>query len=497
MASIRLERLTFAFHGAAPILSEATVHLAEGWTGLVGENGAGKTTLLRLIAGELRPDAGRIRLEPAQATVALCPQDVGAPGKDVPLLAARKDAEACRLRGALRLHPAELERWATLSPGERKRWQVGAALSQEPDILLLDEPTNHADAALRALLLAALQRFRGVGLVVSHDRALLEALSNRTLRLCGTHARLYDGAYGAARATWESEARAAWKRRAAAQKQARCAAQRLVDARRTRDAAQRSLSGRRRDPKDRDARSVVSKTRRAWAEDRLGGQVERLRAASERALEAIPDLPCEPELGRSVFLGFTRAPRPTLLSLDADVLCAGDRPLLRDVHLGLGRDDRVRLEGPNGSGKTTLLQAMRHGSAKLDEGALLFLSQETRQEEGAKLLEAIRTLEPSVRGRVLSLVAALGSDPSRLLASRAPSPGEIRKLHLALGLGRHAWALVLDEPTNHLDLPTVARLEEALAEYPGALLLVTHDDAFAARCTARSWQIVDGRIETR
>jgi ATPase subunit of ABC transporter with duplicated ATPase domains len=73
--------------------------------------------------------------------------------------------------------------------------------------------------------------------------------------------------------------------------------------------------------------------------------------------------------------------------------------------------------------------------------------------------------------------------------------GEARKLLLALGLGRHAWALVLDEPTNHLDLPTVERLEEALAAYPGALLLVTHDDAFAARCTSSTWRLVSGRVE--
>jgi ATPase subunit of ABC transporter with duplicated ATPase domains len=96
---------------------------------------------------------------------------------------------------------------------------------------------------------------------------------------------------------------------------------------------------------------------------------------------------------------------------------------------------------------------------------------------------------------VLSLVAALGSDPARLLASADPSPGEARKLCLALGLGRHAWALALDEPTNHLDLPTVERLEEALAAFPGAILLVTHDPAFAARCTVSRWKVGGGRVE--
>jgi ATPase subunit of ABC transporter with duplicated ATPase domains len=95
---------------------------------------------------------------------------------------------------------------------------------------------------------------------------------------------------------------------------------------------------------------------------------------------------------------------------------------------------------------------------------------------------------------VLSLVAALGSEPARLLASADPSPGEARKLCLALGMGRHAWALVLDEPTNHLDLPTVERLEAALAAYRGALLLVTHDARLGERLTTTRWEVGNGTV---
>jgi len=171
MSCVRLERVSFAHRDAVPILEQVELHLAEGWTGLVGENGCGKTTLLRLIAGELALDSGRIRLEPDGARVVHCPQGIDVAGSEVEALGARDDGEGRRLRGLLALDVEGLARWTTLSPGERKRWQVGAALAREPDVLLLDEPTNHVDAEARALLLGALRRFRGVGVLVSHDRA--------------------------------------------------------------------------------------------------------------------------------------------------------------------------------------------------------------------------------------------------------------------------------------------------------------------------------------
>lgn len=494
MAFVQFEQLSFAYTDAAPILRNVSLHLAEGWTGLVGENGIGKTTFLRLLAREIQPGLGRLHFSPDDATVALCPQRVDEVGPDVALLAARGDAEGFRQRGALRLEPDTLERWATLSPGERKRWQVGAALARRPDVLLLDEPTNHVDAEARALLLSALRRFPGVGIVVSHDRGLLEALTTRTLRVAGGDARLYPCAYSEARALWEGEASEAWAERGAAQEEVRRAELKVAEARRARQAAESAQSGRHRKKHDSDSRSVGAKTVRAWAEDGLGRQVNRFQAAASRARASIPAAPAMVELGRSIFVDFVPAPRRTLLAIDAPGLEVGGRRLLDEVHVRLERGDRVRLAGPNGAGKSTLLRALLAQST-LDPERLLYLPQETPVEGATGLLAAVRDLDREVKGRVLSLVAALGTDPARLLASEQPSPGETRKLQLALGLGRHVWALVLDEPTNHLDLPTVERLEVALSAYPGAVLLVTHDDAFAARCVRATLRIVERRVE--
>ncbi|MEO8876286.1 MAG: ATP-binding cassette domain-containing protein [Polyangiaceae bacterium] len=493
MATLRFDRVAFAYRDAAPIFEDTTFTITTGFTGLIGENGAGKTTLLRLLMGEIRPDSGVIHRDPKAARITLCPQSVENETADLHELAADESRLAYRIRARLDLQRRDLDRWPTLSPGERKRWQVGAALAIEPEILLLDEPTNHADLKLRSLLVDALKSFRGLGIVVSHDRALHEAITRDTLRLHSHGARLFPGSYAAARTTWEGERAAAEREHAAAQNQARHADRKLADARRTRAAAEHSLSLRHVDPKDHDARTTTAKVLRQWAEDRFGSQVRRSRSAADRAHAAVGDLEIERELGGSVFAKFEPAPRPTLLALDLATIYAGKRAILHDVHFRLGRHDRVHLKGMNGSGKTTLLHALLAASTH-EKDRVLFVEQEISRARSLSLLADVRALAPDARGRVLSLVAALGTDPDRLLASGNPSPGEARKLLLAFGLGTHAWGLVLDEPTNHLDLPTIERLEAALAAYPGAILLVTHDDELAASCTDSAWVIERGRM---
>ena len=497
MSTIDVRGVSFAYSDSVPLLTDVRLALTPGWYGLVGPNGAGKTTLLRLLARELVPDRGELRVRPHGLRAVLCAQTLEDPPGGARAFATSTEPDAHRLVGRLGLDPAELERWPTLSPGERKRWQVAVALASTPGILLLDEPTNHLDAAARDWLVGALHRFPGIGLIVSHDRVFLDALTTSTIRFWQGEVRLYRGGYGVARRSWEGLERERVDAYARIRGEERKLRRRLADRRHRHRTGHASLSAlkRKANPRDIDLRKRLQATHRRM-DASVGRQIQRIRGRLERTREELGEFRFRRSLGRSLFVGFVRAPMPVLASVDELEIRAGDRLLLRSVRVALGREGRVRVVGPNGIGKSTLLRSLLDRSC-IPPARLLYLPQELQPDEERVLLEDVRALPPDERGRVLSFVAALGVDPETLLRSGRPSPGEARKLALASGLGRRVWALVLDEPTNHLDLPSIERLEGALEAYPGALVLVTHDDGLARRCTATRWELHDGRVFVR
>ena len=503
MHSIRLERVAFGYSDSVLVLRDVDAHFAAGFTGLVGRNGAGKSTLLHLVAGQLRPTSGTV-VPALGAVVATCPQTIDDCPASARELAEAGDGDAGRLRSLLDLDVDQLARWSTLSPGERRRWQIGGALAKQPDVLLLDEPTNHVDARCRQLLVGALRRFAGIGIVIAHDRRLLDELTTSTVRLEAGTATQYPAPYSDARSLWEAEARRASDLRDQAKRVVKHAESKLIAARRDRAAAESERGGRtKKSIRDHDASSMGRKIVAGWAEDRHGRTVEVARREVERATAAIPDGPTSKPLGRSIFVGYERCPKRWLFELDEARVRAGDHAVLRDVRVAIGASDRVRIAGDNGAGKTTLIRALL-ASRNLPAGdelvlpdgdqRFLVLPQELPASAGPELVRQLRATPPEVRGRTLQLVAALGADPDRVLATSTPSPGETRKLALALGLARHAWCVILDEPTNHFDLPSIERLEEALAAFPGAIVVVSHDDAFAARLTTTTWRVRDGGV---
>lgn len=485
---LHVQGASFAFADAAPIVSEASFTLSPGWTGLVGPNGAGKTTLLRLICGELRPTRGQVRLAPADLSWQSCAQELPEPTAALDAFAGSHERLAHRVRAALRL--TELTRWHTLSPGERKRWQIGAAVASEPDVLLLDEPTNHLDGAARAWLQDALHLHRGIGVIVSHDRALLDALTTQTLRLEDGEVSCYQGAYTRARAAWEQAAEQRRDARSGARARVRGLQERVQGARSAQRtaASQRSTGKRMKNVDDSDARGILAQTKADWADAAQGRKVQVLGRELARAERELRDTPVQKQLGSAVFAGFAPAATSTIGFVAERVLSAGEAALFELPALTLRRDDRIWIAGPNGAGKSTLLRSIAQGM-RLPDSDVLVLPQELSQTAVQGLLRELQALPSHARGRVLTIVASLGVDPERLSISEQPSPGEARKLCLGLGFARCVRALVLDEPENHLDVPAIERLEAALTEYPGALYLVTHDATLARRCTRLCWQI--------
>jgi ATPase subunit of ABC transporter with duplicated ATPase domains len=492
MPAVHFDHVSFRYSSATDVLTDVSVHVGDGWTGVVGANGAGKSTFLSLIAGALAPTGGEVTLDPADAIVIRCPQEVDDPTRDISAFAASYDSVAQKWMGRLELTPGSLDRWQTLSPGERKRWQIGAALAARPDILLLDEPTNHLDSRARALVTTTLERFGGLGLVISHDRSFLDGLTDRTIRVVAGDVELWSAPYTTAREEWMAEQQRQTERHEKAKREEKTIRRRLANERR--DAETRSARFRRTmrqaDPSDHDATSLAARSRHAGGEAAGARRRSATRAELDRATETRRELASSGSVGGEIFFDYEPTRKRELLG-HAGPLVAGTRTIASHVNVVVERTDRIRLTGPNGAGKSTLLDTLAR-SSRLPEDRLLHLPQELTRDQGVGLLHRLDDLSNDRRGRVLSVVAALGVDPDDLLSSRRPSPGEARKLALALGLGTNTWCLLLDEPTNHLDLEAVERVESALAAYPGALVVTTHDARFALATTTIGWHLHQG-----
>lgn len=488
--ALSLSEITVRFDDRT-LFAGVSLHLGPGWCALVGSNGAGKTSFARLLAGRLQPTSGRLQHHPAPLSVWLVDQDLDTPPADL-------GACAGRLRARLGLDAAQLNRWSRLSAGERRRWQLCAALSAHPDVLVLDEPESHLDAPGRALVLEALRSFDGVGVLITHRRDLAAELCSRTLVLDG--GRLFEYAVGPSRDAEGGSAleqhrltrlREERARRAARDARDRAAA--IFVAQRSEHGAadaRRSARARMRSAKDRDARSAAQTGRVERAASSLGGALASARARLARAEERLAATPLTREIGRPIALRTSPDRRARVASLVCDELRAGDRVVLRGVSVVVEGADKIHLAGPNGSGKSTLLQALARSSA----ASCFFLPQRLDADARRFAAHALRGLDRASRGRVLSLVAALGTEPQQLLSTPCPSPGEAKKLLLASALAREASVLLLDEPENDLDLPSVLRLQDALAEFAGAVVLVTHDRELAGAVTTTRWRLQGGRI---
>ena len=481
---LNLSNIAYCYPQAAePVLRGVTATFPQGWTGVVGDNGCGKSTLARIACGLIQPDAGSV--SPALVSV-YCSQDATNPPGNLEDFALAYDGRAVRLSRTLALDDDWPWRYATLSGGQQKRLQVACALWAEPDVLVMDEPTNHVDASTRGRIFQTLAGFGGVGVLISHDRLLLDSLCKQCLFMSGGTGTMRPGGYTQAsgQASLERESNLRVREEARREK-----ARIEREAQRRRETAakkegKKSLAGI--SKHDNDARhkrrvAVVSGTDGIAA--RQAGVME---ARLGRVSEQLDRLRVDKRYDADIWLEATPSRRPVLVRLESTELSLGERRLAVPP-LFIGRSDHIGLVGDNGNGKTTLV---RHLMEHMPEGVrVLFIPQEPSEAQQREARLRLHELASFERGRVLSIVAQLNSEPERLLEGDAISPGELRKLMLALGILGAPELIVMDEPTNHLDLGSTEALERVLAAYPGALLLVSHDAALLEATTSVTWRV--------
>ena len=502
--------------GAHAVLDHVTLTVADrSRLGVVGANGIGKSTLLRLIAGELEPDAGTIARAPAELTAGYLEQEperhegetiqgylrrrtgvasaeaafTDAAGRLAEEPAAADDYDAALSR-FLTLGGADLDARAaaalaelglpveasrlveTLSGGQAARLALAAVLLSRFDLLLLDEPTNDLDFDGLARLERFVEGYRGALVVVSHDRAFLDRTVTRIAEI-------------EPRARSVKEWAGGWTEYAAARDQAREAAYGAYEQSRARRRELGDLLATRRA----QAHSLgAGLGEKSGGSDSRGTNALRTKVRqAERLLERNPqaEKPFEPwELQLSLRAG--QRPGDRAASLRGGVATRGSFRL-GPIDLELAAGDRVAVTGANGSGKSTLL-AMVLGELPLVEGVrelgratvIGTLAQDRREADlGVTLVDGFvgRTGITAVDARTLLAKFGLGAaHVDRPWATL--SPGERTRARLAELQQRQVNLLVLDEPTNHLDLEAIEQLEQALADYDGALLVVSHDRRF-------------------
>lgn len=491
MASLCLKDISFRYHSAVSVFDRLNLQFSEGFCGVVGENGSGKSTLLRLIAGEILPDQGSFIQSPSGMKVHYCVQELFESSAEIDEFMWNYEKEACRLKHELQLNEEDVSRFGTLSPGERKKWQIGAALCSQSDILMLDEPGNHIDTFSENLILNVLKRFRGIGIIVSHHRKWLDSLTNQTVWISPGKVEVYPKPYSLAKELRDRAREREGELLDAAKRQVKMLSQQLNQAKARSASAENSKKNVRKSG-DSDSRTIAAGNQADWALARLSRDVSVLQNKKQRAEENSPKAP-EKILGSSIFWNYEPSPSRMLFQIRENKISAGEKFCFSLDSFQLERNGRIHLKGPNGSGKSTFLKYLIQ-EGKISGDKVLYLPQEYSEKDVDTVLEEVKNLPPKVKGRVMTLFASLGGNPEKLLESSRLSPGEVRKLHLAVALGKEVWLLVMDEPTNHLDLPSVERLEHALCLFPGALFLVSHDEVFAKKCTERTFVIEEGKL---
>ncbi|MFE4546696.1 MULTISPECIES: ABC-F family ATP-binding cassette domain-containing protein [unclassified Streptomyces] len=524
-ASITCTSLSFAWPDGSTVFDGLRVAFGPGRTGLVGVNGSGKTTLLKLIAGELTPADGTVRVA---GEVGYLPQnvtlDTGLRVDEALGVAATRAAlhaieagdasaehfeavgddwdveeRALATLGELGLGHIGLDRTiGEVSGGESVLLRLAALLLRRPDVLLLDEPTNNLDLHARHRLYAAVEAWPGVMVVVSHDRELLD-LVDQIADLRSGEVSWFGGNFSAYEEALADEQEAAERMVRVAEADLRRQKRELVDAQVK--LARRKRYGQKMNDQKREPKIVMGARKRAAQESAGKHRImheERLTEARERLDDAVEAVRDDDEI--RVDLPYTAVPPGrTVLTLEKLELRYGAR-----VHglFELRGPERIALIGRNGAGKTTLLRTIAgelppvSGEARTHVPTRFLPQRLDVLDDGLTVAENVARFAPDatnnrIRARLARFLfkGARADQPAGTL-----SGGErFRAALAALMLADPApQLLMLDEPTNNLDMASVRQLTTALDSYEGALIVAGHDVPFLESIGITRWLVLEG-----
>jgi ATP-binding cassette subfamily F protein uup len=435
--------------------------------GVVGINGAGKSTLLKMIAGDLEPDTGDIRRGRGIQVGFLHQIPTLPPGTVRNALGSGWQIDAALDRLGM-LGAADIDT-AHLSGGQLKRVALARIFAEPNDVLILDEPTNHLDLGAIQWLEQQIINFRGAVVLVSHDRFLLDQVTTRMVEIDRGKTFIHAGGYSKL-----LEAQAEREEQAASAEQIR------------RNLARTELAWLRRGVK---ARSTKPQARIDAAQRLLAQRPD----ASARS--GTLDLSVEmPRLGNTV-----------IKAHHVSFSYPNGRQILSHVNLELGPGDRVGIVGPNGAGKSTFVNLMAQrieptkGTVKIGPTVVISYFDQSGGDFNPELTVQELVAGPQGVPGSLADIALMKrfwfTGPLPSTKAKNLSGGERRRLQLLLTLSVRPNVLFLDEPTNDLDLETIRLIEEFLSEWPGTLIVVSHDRTFLSRTTDRLLEVhEDGRI---
>ena len=503
---LHVNELTYRI-GDRLILDHASAALPpRARVGLVGRNGAGKTTLFRLVQGEIASEGGAVSLPRGVRIGAVAQEAPGGPETllEVVLAADKERASLmAEAEGAEGLRRAEIEtrlvdieahsapaRAASIlhglgfdaeaqgrpcsdfSGGWRMRVALAAVLFTEPDLLLLDEPTNYLDLEGTLWLYDYLSRYPHTIVVISHDRDLLDTSVDHILHLDRGKLALYRGNYTSF-AKQYAEKRRLEAKFAAKQEAERKHIQSFVDR----------------------FRAKASKARQAQSRLKRLEKMEAVAPVVEQ--DVLPfDLP-SPE----------RALAPPLLTLERASAGYGDRTILSRLDLTIGPDDRIALLGQNGRGKSTFCKLIggrleplggevrRSGKMQVAYFAQHQLDELNPRESALAHVAARLSGVPDAKVRARTARIGFPGQKAETPVSQL-SGGEKARLLMGLAAFESPHLLILDEPTNHLDIDSRTALMEAINDYDGAVILVSHDRFLIEACADRLWLVGGGTVKT-